>query len=631
MSSFITFRSTVALLVAASALSAGVAHAAERSMTGILTEKHGDRLDGTSTRPTYEVISPAGTVDLTGPQRREWVGRTVRVTDEDERRPGVQGDVRPIGVPRARVAAAPGPRTTLVLLVALSDLSQPITQEQARTAIFTGSESASALFAQQSGGLSPLTGIQRSDGDVAGPLSVAVSGSGCDEDAIADAADAAAVAGGFSVPSYQQIIYVLPRVPDCAWGGLGELPGRRAWTNGYLNTSVIAHEVGHNRGNHHASSLRCTDGSGRPVSLSSTCSSNEYGDPFDVMGLTARLMSSFHRLQNGDLPADAAQLVTTSGTYGVSSANSGSGIRLLLVPRKSPGVPVSEWYALERRSPLAPFDTFGLADPVSTGISVRLVGRVGGTDRTRLLDMSPATDSVLDAALQPEASFADPALPISLRALAGASGIEVVMPTLVDDVAPVFPGTLRVLASVGRASLSWQEATDDERLAHYEIERDGAIVGSTTALSYTDAISGPVTVSYRVYAVDAAGNRTAIGPTVARVPGAPAGGAGTGAGQATGISSGTDGRSSRGPTVGRIRSVSRAMRATRRGWVVVQRFTAAHATRMTAAVGGRRVATSNSSRLTVRFVYPYGARRRTVTVRASNARSQRSITSTWRR
>ena len=623
-----TFRFVIALLVATGALSPSLVHAATRSTTGILTEKHGDRLDGTATRSTYEVVSPRGTVDLTGPQNREWVGRSVTVSDSDERRAGVQGDVKPVGIPRAAIAATPGPRTTLVVLVALSNLSQPITQEQARIAIFTGPQSASALFAQQSDGLSYLTGIQRTDGDIAGPLGIAVSGSGCDEDAIAEAADAAASGSGFSVQSYQQVIYVLPRVPDCSWGGLGQLPGRRAWTNGYLNTSVIAHEVGHNRGNHHASSLRCSDASGQPTTLSTSCTSTEYGDPFDVMGLPARLMSSFHRAQNGDLPESARQVATASGTYWLSSANAGSGVRLLLVPRKSPRQPVTEWYALERRSPLAPFDTFTVADPVSTGISVRLVGRIGGTDRTRLLDMSPATETVLDAPLQPEISFSDPALPISLRVTAGGSGVEVAMPTLVDDVAPEFAGTPRVLTSDGRVSLSWQEATDDERLAHYEIERNGRIVGSTTALTYLDAVPGPATVSYRVVAVDAAGNRTAIGPTTATVPSAATTGTGTGA---PATSSNADGLPSRGAPVGRIRSLRRTMRATRRGWLIVQRFAAANATRMTAMVAKRRIAGSNASRLIVRFVFPYGASRRTVTVRASNARSRRSITLIWRR
>jgi hypothetical protein len=385
---FHALRFTLAPIIAAGLLFAGPAHASTgASTTGILTEKHGDRLDGTVTPSTYEVVSPSGTVHVAGAPNPDWVGRTVTITDDDKSRPGIQGDVK-LAAAQARTAMAPsaGARTTLVVLVALSDLSQPLTQEETRTAVFTGPASASALFSEQSGGRSFLTGIQRADGDIVGPLSVGVSGSGCDEDAIAEAADSAAAANGFAPAGYQQIVYVLPHVPDCAWGGLGQLPGKRAWTNGYLDTRVIAHEIGHNRGNHHASSLRCTDAGGQPTALSGSCTTSEYGDPFDVMGLPARLMSSFHRAQNGDLTEDAIQRVTTGGTYSLSSADLGSGVRLLLVPRKSPGQPVSEWYALERRSPHDRFDTFAVADPVSTGVTVRLVGRLSGTEQTRLLD-----------------------------------------------------------------------------------------------------------------------------------------------------------------------------------------------------------------------------------------------------
>ncbi len=623
---FHALRFTIALSIAAGVPFASPAQAStSASTTGILTEKHGDRLDGTVTPSTYEVVSPSGTLDLTSAPNPDWVGRTVTVTDADERRLGIQGDVK-LAAAQRRTAMAPssGARTTLVVLVALSDLSQPLTPEQARTAVFTGPTSASALFAEQSGGRSSLTGIQRGDGDVAGPLAVAAAGSGCDEDAIAEAADSAAAANGFAPASYQQIVYVLPRVPDCAWAGLGQLPGKRAWTNGYLDTSVIAHEVGHNRGNHHASSLRCTDAGGQPTALSGSCTSSEYGDPFDVMGMPARLMSSFHRAQNGDLTEDAVQRVTTSGTYSLSSANLGSGVRLLLVPRKSAGQPVSEWYALERRSPRDRFDTFAVADPVSSGVTVRLVGRLSGTEQTRLLDMLPATETLLDAPLAPGGSFSDPALAINLGVAPDGAAVEVAMPTLVDDVAPQFAGTPRVVASVGRAVVSWPQATDDEQFARYELERNGSIVGSTTALTYTDAVSGPRTVSYRVVAVDATGNRTAIGPTTATIPGATTGGAGPGSGVVAGTPR------FHGPALGRIRSLGRTMRRTSRGWIVVQRFAAKNATQMTGSVDGRRVASARSGRLTVRFLFPYRATKRTVTIRASNARSQRRITSTWR-
>ena len=81
---------------------------------------------------------------------------------------------------------------------------------------------------------------------------------GCDKEAIAAAADAAASASGFAVGAYDHVLYFMPNSPACDFGGLGELPGRRTWSNGYLDTWVIAHELGHNLGAHHANSARCT-------------------------------------------------------------------------------------------------------------------------------------------------------------------------------------------------------------------------------------------------------------------------------------------------------------------------------------------------------------------------------------
>ena len=96
-----------------------------------------------------------------------------------------------------------------------------------------------------------------------------------------------------------------------------------------MTPRVVAHELSHNFGTHHASSLTCTSG-GQPVSISSTCTVSEYGDPFDVMGNALRQMSACHKEQIGALPTTATQTVTTlvsSGLtlpYGVAVDGSGN-------------------------------------------------------------------------------------------------------------------------------------------------------------------------------------------------------------------------------------------------------------------------------------------------------------------
>ncbi|HEV2888720.1 MAG TPA: Ig-like domain-containing protein, partial [Jatrophihabitans sp.] len=96
---------------------------------------------------------------------------------------------------------------------------------------------------------------------------------------------------------------------------------------------------------------------------------------------------------------------------------------------------------------------------------------------------------------------------------AGNSGqsaqVGVVVPP--DSTAPSAPGSPSASAvTASQATLSWTAATDDRAVAGYQIVRDGSVVGSSTTLSFTDTgLSAATTYSYRVRAVDAAGN---VGP-----------------------------------------------------------------------------------------------------------------------
>jgi hypothetical protein len=638
-----------AVLAAALLLPVPAAASAERRATGILVEYHGDRLDGRKAAARYQVASPSGAVNLAGPQDPKLVGRRVTVVDGNPTAPGMQGRARASEGGTGVVPAA-GSLTTLVILVATSDAAQTITVGAAREAVFTDASSASALFMAQSGGTTRLTGIQRGDGDVAGPFALSMSGAGCPYGPLADAADAAASSAGWTPAGYHHVLYVLPGLPDCDWGGLASMPGRRAWTNGYLATSVIAHEIGHNRGAHHASSLHCVGSSGDAVTLSSSCSSNEYGDPFDVMALNARLMSSFHRAQVGDLPADDQRVATRSGSFPLGA--SGEGDELLLVPRKTAGQPVREWYALERRTSRPPFDSFEPGSPITTGVAVRLVPALDQAVQTRLLDMTPATGSLDDAMLQPGTSFTDPELPIMLSVDGSGQSISVAMPALVDDVPPTVPGAPWAYTEPGLVRLRWWEASDDTGIERYEVSRGESFVGTTGGTSYDDAVTGPATLTYRVVAVDTSGNRASypaitvyapapVGPTSGNATPGPYTSVVTGVTTTTtSTTAGDTGPSDLGPAtderdaprtarrVGEIRRLGTRMRRRRHAWVIVLRVGARHATRMTATVNGRRIARSFSDRMTVRFRFPDRASRRTVRIAAWNASSRR--TTSWR-
>jgi PASTA domain len=104
---------------------------------------------------------------------------------------------------------------------------------------------------------------------------------------IAQNANRAAAAAGVDVSRFARIVYAYDRVV-CGIGGMASLAGKFGefvWlgTEG-IRRSVTQHELGHDLGLLHAEALRCTDAGGRPVTLSSNCTTIEFGDPVDSMG-----------------------------------------------------------------------------------------------------------------------------------------------------------------------------------------------------------------------------------------------------------------------------------------------------------------------------------------------------------
>jgi len=488
--------------------------AGQARVEGTLVEKHGHRPDGTSTASSYAVRSGGRLRPLAGAQPEALIGQRVRV-DDGEASPGLQGRARAADDQRLAAAVAPGPRSLLVILLTTSD--KPVaaaTPDATRAAIFTGEASASALYEQQSDGATRLVGRVRSDGDVTAPLAVGVATTGCDARTLADAADTAARADGWALDAYDHVLYVLPRTTACSWGGLGQLPGSRLWSNGVIGTAVIAHEVGHNLGAHHANSLRCVDGAGGWAMVSQSCATTEYGDPFDVMGLPARLMSSWHRAQLGQLPASQQLTARESQTMTLISSDDAlsAGPRLLLVPRKAPRTIVSSWLALELRSERGPFDLWAPGAPVTTGLSIRVVPRMDIATQSQLLDARPLSSTFSDAPLQVGETLSDTAHGVTIRLnsiSATAANVTLTMPVIVDDVPPSAPVSIWFGGDTRSIALHWTPAVDDEAMSHYEVERDGTVLGTTTGLNFFDTRVAELTrTTYRVRAVDVSGNRS---------------------------------------------------------------------------------------------------------------------------
>lgn len=128
-----------------------------------------------------------------------------------------------------------------------------------------------------------------------------------------------ATAAGFNLNAYDRIAVVFSYLGDISgskitYGGLGSIIGPNLWVNGAFDLRVVAHELGHNHGLHHSNLWQVSDAN--PVSSSG--SSTEYGDPFDLMGtgnLSENHFSHWNKTLLQWIPDAAVTLAGVSGIY----------------------------------------------------------------------------------------------------------------------------------------------------------------------------------------------------------------------------------------------------------------------------------------------------------------------------
>jgi hypothetical protein len=441
----------------------------------------------------------------------------------------LKGSLRPLNPTRAKAAAVykAGPHKTAVILVKFSPTgSEPWTTGFVRQRVFTDPDSTNAYYKEDSYGAISLVGKNDPAGDVYGwytiPAPVADATLGCKPNPIASDAETAARAGGFDPAGYDHVIYAFQFQSVCGWAGLGQLPGSRSWINGYVDrVDVVAHELGHNMGLDHASSLSCTNG-GVPVAMGPSCSFTEYGDPFDVMGSSSRRNNAWHLRQIGFMPADNVELVNGEGTYTLSATNALGGTRLLRVPRPAGSTP--PYYDLELRASNGVFDDFLSTEPAVTGVTIHTDPAPNVIERSMLIDTTPGSSGGFnDAPLAVGHTFTDGTISITLQSLAGGvATLDVATGSPPQDLtAPSTPGPVTAVPSSGGVALSWPASTDNVGVAGYRVIRGSTQLTSTSALNWTDSIVSPgVTYTYRVAAYDAAGNVSTSTPVTATVPNA---------------------------------------------------------------------------------------------------------------
>src|SRR5205085_10771116 len=162
---------------------------------------------------------------------------------------------------------------------------------------------------------------------------------------------------------------------------------------------------------------------GAPVAISANCTSNEYGDPYDVMGEDAWHNNAWHLWQFGFLDPANVQTVAANGTYTIKSTATHDGVELLRIHR--PGT--SLYYDLSLRSASGVFDTFLPSYPVVQGVSIHTDPDPSVETQSLLVDTTPGSDGGFeDAALTPGRTFVDGDISITtVSVVAGVATVKV--------------------------------------------------------------------------------------------------------------------------------------------------------------------------------------------------------------
>ena len=233
---------------------------------------------------------------------------------------------------------------------------------------------------------------------------------------------------------------------EYGWGSLGtwDMPSRDVWFNGDLFDGAVTHEIGHNLGYQHASSIRCN---GVPLADDPmTCMTTEYGSEVSIMGNLANgHMMALEKWYAGWFDGCNAVRVRASGSFNLLPIETAcDGVQALQIPmpvttrtfdtqqsgRPSPAV----YYYLEYRNGTG-LDT-GMTPSVIVVASDDIAPPNRTCARSVQLDMNPSTQR-LDGMTEGE-TYTDPAGGLSFTVTSLTSSLATVSVTM--DV-PAMPNT----------------------------------------------------------------------------------------------------------------------------------------------------------------------------------------------
>ncbi|MEN9579771.1 MAG: hypothetical protein RJA70_2780, partial [Pseudomonadota bacterium] len=256
---------------------------------------------------------------------------------------------------------------------------------------------------------------------------------GCNVGQVAAEAQERAQLAGIDLTRYDHILYYFPGEASCSFGGLGEvgspsLPVRQTWYNGWFDTFVVTHELGHNLGFWHGHALTCGN-SVVSTNPGAECLMAEYGDHYDPMGNGTTHFNGYYKAAQGWIKGCGLATVPAGGEYSLTPVETAtSELQVLRVPAPLSICPDSApcYYYIEYRQPLGMFDgdtRYGTA-PMHEGLSIRLAADIDTTGNSSvtgsyLLDMTP-DEQPWDGRLAFGSTFVDPSgLQISAVAAEG--------------------------------------------------------------------------------------------------------------------------------------------------------------------------------------------------------------------